>query len=48
VAELLGIPETFTQVALLPVAYTTGLDFQPAQRPPVEGITYWDSWGAIR
>jgi nitroreductase len=47
-AALLGIPETVTQVALLPVAYTTGGDFKPALRPPVEGITYWDDWGAIR
>ena len=48
-AELLGIPyEKVTQVALIPVAYTVGLDFKPARRPPVEGITYWDSWGATR
>jgi nitroreductase len=47
-ADLLGIPDTVTQVALLPVAYTTGGDFKPAQRPPVEGITYWDAWGATR
>lgn len=45
-AELLGIPEGFTQVALIPVAYTTGGDFKPAARPPVERITYWDTWGA--
>ncbi len=44
-ADLLGIPDTVTQVALLPVAYYTGEDFRPAQRPPVEGITYWDRWG---
>lgn len=44
VAELLGIPDTVTQVALFPVAYTIGTDFKPAQRPPVETITYWDSW----
>jgi nitroreductase len=43
-AEILGIPETVTQVALLPVAYTTGEDFQPAARPPVEAITYWNRW----
>jgi nitroreductase len=48
VAELLGIPETVTQVALLPVAYTKGDDFKPAHRPPIEDITYWDTWGAIR
>jgi nitroreductase len=42
--DLLGIPEDVTQVALLPVAYTTGGDFSPAARPPVEGITYWNRW----
>jgi nitroreductase len=47
-AQLLGIPDTVSQVALLPVAYTTGGDFKPAQRPPVQGITYWDAWGATR
>jgi nitroreductase len=47
-ADLLGIPDTVTQVALLPVAHTTGGDFKPAQRPPVEGITYWDAWGVGR
>lgn len=45
-AALLGIPDTVTQVALLPVAYTTGGDFKPAARPPIEGITYWDEWGS--
>jgi nitroreductase len=44
-ASLLGIPEGFTQVGLLPVAYTTGGAFRPAARPPVEEITYWDAWG---
>jgi nitroreductase len=45
VAELLGIPDTVTQAALFPVAYTIGTDFRPASRPPAESITYWDSWG---
>ena len=45
-AALLGIPDGMTQVALIPVAYYTGDDFKPAARPPVEDITYWDSWGA--
>jgi nitroreductase len=44
-AELLGIPEDYTQVALFPVAYTLGTDFKPAKRPPVETIVHWDSWG---
>jgi nitroreductase len=45
-AELLGIPPEVTQVALIPVAYTKGTDFKPATRPPVENITYWNSWGS--
>jgi nitroreductase len=45
-AEILGIPDTVTQVALFPVAYTIGDDFKPARRPPVEHITFWDTWGA--
>jgi nitroreductase len=45
-AALLGIPDGITQVALIPVGYTTGGDFKPARRPPVEDITYWDTWGA--
>ncbi|MGH2729586.1 MAG: nitroreductase family protein [Actinomycetota bacterium] len=44
VGELLGIPETVTQVGLLPVAYFTGEDFKPAKRRPPEEITYWDEW----
>lgn len=43
-AALLGIPDTVTQVGLLPVAYFTGEDFRPAQRRPVEEITYWNAW----
>lgn len=46
VGELLDIPPTVTQAALLPVAYFTGDDFQPAQRIPAEQVTYWDAWGA--
>jgi nitroreductase len=46
VAELLGIPETVTQAALFPVAYTIGTDFRPASRPPAETVTFWDGWGA--
>ena len=42
--DLLAIPDDVTQVALLPVAHTTGGDFSPARRPPVEDITYWNRW----
>ena len=47
-AELLGIPPNVSQAALLPVAYTVGTDFRPADRRPVEEITYWDTWGETR
>jgi nitroreductase len=47
-AELLGVPDGFSQVALIPVAYTTGGDFKPASRPPVEDVTYWDTWGVTQ
>jgi nitroreductase len=42
--EILGIPETVTQAALIPVAYTVGDEFKPAKRRPVEEITYWNGW----
>jgi nitroreductase len=45
VAAVLDIPETVTQAALFPVAYTIGTDFRPAARPPAETITFWNSWG---
>jgi nitroreductase len=48
VGEALGIPDTVTQVALLPVGYYTGEDFKIAPRLPVEEITYWDTWKAVR
>jgi len=44
-AELLGIPDGVTQVALFPVAYTIGDDFRPAERPPIESVTYLNRWG---
>jgi hypothetical protein len=30
---------------LLPVAYYTGLDFQPAARRPVDEVAFLDRWG---
>ena len=47
-ATLLGMPEGLTQGALLPVAYFTGDDFQPAKRIPGRERTYWDTWGHTR
>ncbi len=45
-AELLGVPDGFVQSCLLPVAYFTGDDFRPADRRPVEEVTFVDHWGA--
>jgi nitroreductase len=44
VAELLGIPESVSQAALLPVAYFTGDDFKVAKRLPASQVTHWDTW----
>ncbi|HKP17208.1 MAG TPA: nitroreductase family protein [Gaiellaceae bacterium] len=44
-AELLGIPyEEVMQAALIPVAYTIGTEFKPAQRGPLETMVHWDRW----
>ena len=47
-AELLGIPDDYLQVALLPVAYFTGEDFKPATRKPIERLTSWNTWKGTR
>lgn len=44
IAQLLNIPSTVTQAALLPVAYYTGDTFKPAKRIPTAQITHWDHW----
>ena len=43
-AAVLGIPDNVTQTALLPVGYTIGDTFRPADRPPPETITAFDQW----
>jgi nitroreductase len=44
VGELLGIPTSFTQTAVLPVAYTLGDDFKQGFRDPVEGVVSFNGW----
>lgn len=44
VAEIVGIPEDFSQVALTPIAYTKGSDFKPAPRKSLEGVVHIDNW----
>jgi nitroreductase len=44
-ADALGIPyEKVTQAALIPVAYTTGTEFSPASREPLDRVLHWDNW----
>jgi nitroreductase len=44
-AEVLGIDYTrIMQVGLIPLAYTLGTTFHPAQRKPLEQVVHWDRW----
>ncbi len=44
-AAILGIPyEQVTQAGLVPVAYTLGTTFKPANRNTVETVLHWDRW----
>jgi nitroreductase len=45
-AKVLGLPDSWFQVALIPVAYTRGDDFVPSPRRPVEEVVYWNRVGA--
>ncbi len=43
--ELLGIPDTYTQGCLLPVArLRAGLTFRPASRRPIDEVVAVDTW----
>ncbi len=42
--EVLGVPDTVTQTALIPVAYYTGDDFKPGPRRPADEVTYFNRW----
>ncbi len=46
VGALLGIPDSVTQVCLLPVGYYTGEGFFVTPRRPAAEITFVDRWGA--
>jgi len=43
-AKVLGIPDSWFQVALIPVAYTKGDDFTPSPRRPVEDVIFWNRY----
>jgi nitroreductase len=44
-ARLLGIPyDEVMQAALLPLAYTKGFNFKPAQRKGISSVIHWNGW----
>ncbi|MGW5050510.1 nitroreductase family protein [Actinokineospora sp. NPDC004072] len=44
VGDLLGIPAGVTQICLIPVAYTIGTEFRPANRHAAKERTHWERW----
>lgn len=44
--EILGVPATVAQVALLPVAYPIGDSFRPAPRNHVDEVVFVNGWGS--
>ena len=47
VKELLGIPNEFETMALIPIGRPMG-QFGPVRRMPAEKVVYWDGWGKRR
>ena len=45
-ARILGIPDSWYQVALIPCAYTTGGDFRPSHRDPVADFVNGNGLGS--
>jgi nitroreductase len=45
-AELLGVPEGVTQIAMLPVAWTKGTEFGRVPRYPAREISFIDRYGS--
>lgn len=43
-ADLLDIPDTMTQIAMFPVAWTTGTEFGTSPRYPAREIAYFDGF----
>ena len=44
VAEILGLPLDWFQVALIPVAFATGGGFRPSPRKPVDEVIVWNHY----
>ena len=45
-ADILGIPGTWDQTCLVPVAFTTGGDFSRSRRKPVDEVVVWNRFEA--
>lgn len=43
-AEILGLPDSIRQGALIPTAYYTGETFTPAARQPLDEVLHLDRW----
>jgi len=44
-ARVLGIPyDDVMQAALIPLAYTIGVDFKPGPRRPLDTMVHWNTW----
>ncbi len=41
---ILGIPDSWTQTCMIPVAHTTGGDFSPSARRDVDELVVWNGW----
>ena len=46
--DLLGIPDTVSQMGIIPVAHFKGKTFRPAQRRAAEEVSYWNAWKNTR
>ena len=44
---VLGVPDRFQVVALIPIGHPVG-SFGRARRRPVEKVTHWNTWGERR
>lgn len=43
-AEILGLPETWVQTCLIPVAYSKKDDYPPAPRRPIDEVVVWNGF----
>jgi nitroreductase len=44
IADILGIPDDYAQVALIPVAHSVGTDFKIAPRKSLDGVLHMNGW----